>query len=349
MRLIPINIHKLAASLVPFVIFCVNTFAQAPILQVNASQPSYSRPSETFESRFNLRLRSDIQIVAGSTISAHRIRRIGVYHPQGPLLQSFDFDTAGTLLSETLHGLHEREYTITTAYSTKVGQDFRYVKLYYRSDTLMRIDTVSYVSVSLPDTGGVCDCGYMKTTSWKLGKLMNEQNAYFNEKYLDKEMNRLNRTAIGIEDYGNSEMVVYLKNRLKTNYEGEVLFHARTSNYCMNSQCVACCPPPIETTHDGEAFNEPIWHNQIGCASSTRLLDSPSTFKMNYNESGLPIEVISFNHYTVWEQYTPPPTKPDSTSIWTGTGTVSVSRPRQIQATKTSESLTARIKYDFFE
>jgi hypothetical protein len=149
----------------------------------------------------------------------NRVKAIHLYYQGKDKVQSFEFDTTGKMIGGMdPHGLRRwKDFTDKT--------DRRFIiNEYYDSNTgLQKKDSTVHIPKIVKHKDTTFSYQRMERYSYKTGNHINERNIKYNEKYLKK------RVESDISEYDDSKVKgrIYLKEPLKTNYEGNRLYLCR--------------------------------------------------------------------------------------------------------------------------
>ena len=250
---------------------------------------SWSFPSYTFESQFNLwtQYRPLINIKNRTAAKANHVRKVTVKGLDEQLLAEFELDTAGNPLSTLYYGKLNTRYHY---YPETPGLD--YVVSWSRNGSLMRQDFVFSYFDTITGESGPCPCSYTRTVTWKRGFLLNEQNTYYNEKYEDVVISKDHSgwaNWFTIAPFGQEEEHVYFSTPFKTHYAPLEMIKTKEVVQCGYEECDACCPENRQEFLVEEAgFYEPVFmQERMFCGNSLYPAFSHH-LQLAYNEKGLP-------------------------------------------------------------
>lgn len=210
----------------------------------------------------------------------------------------------GYFVENTENKFSDKEYTKITRYYN------------YSRTQLLRIDSTTYLTREYNNGDSIIGYSFIYNRSYKSGSLINDQNRYYNSKYLNKEIDpNVFSYKVLVSDALIIENNVYFKDPFKTDYDSLELYLSlserrieNTFGYLKsngNSFEIENSEHPflknqemLDFRHchtDGESFNEPTFTNYQSVSIDNTNYEYNNGYKKgyDYNDSGLITE-----HYT---------------------------------------------------
>lgn len=159
-----------------------------------------------------------------------RVKTVKIWSlPGRVLLFELEVDRTGGIIQQ---GLVTRKYFRTKRNFALGDTVTAEVTTYFADGKVVRTDSLVFTNIRYRDG----DSNIVKSTTHyvtsKSGKLINEEHAYYNQKYLGKKIKcpGLYKTWTGSVKYAPDRKTVLLRKRLKTNYKDDemYLFSSRT-------------------------------------------------------------------------------------------------------------------------
>lgn len=192
--------------------------------------------SYTFNQRYSFN--DYFKFYLGSTgyYKLKNVKKMEVYDASGKtLFYLLELDTAGKILRTGQLG---NQYFTTVEYIIGKSSEQASIVRCYQGNELMRADTNYYKEYHYKNTDTLISFSRRTYVTYKKGELINEQNAYYNENYLNKEItinNPILTTCLTYDKRGKliSEKPdnIYLKKKLKTDYDTSLLYKCRIQIY----------------------------------------------------------------------------------------------------------------------
>lgn len=171
-----------------------------------------------------------VQPPDNGTYTSKGVKTIKIWSATDPvLLFELQMDSAGGIIRQ---GIITRKYFRTKRTFTQGDTVTAEVTTYFADGKVVRTDSLAFMNNRYTDG----DSDIVKSTTHyvvsRSGKLLNEEHAYYNQKYLNKktECPGLYKTWTGSVRYAPDRKTVLLRKRLRTNYKDDemYLFSSRT-------------------------------------------------------------------------------------------------------------------------
>jgi hypothetical protein len=192
--------------------------------QLRVEVPSAMPPTFNY-SAFDRQFQAEASmvVVEGSPAfySERHIREITARSMDSSIFWKVQLDTAGKV---TFRGYRGDYFYITEQYKSNALSDTdTIITGYYRQERLMRLDTVITIRYSYDHADTIIKFASTNTISYYRGSLLNEQNQYYNGRYLHKKI----ANGIGAIPFPGGRpgrKHVYLHKRLRTDYNDTMLY-----------------------------------------------------------------------------------------------------------------------------
>ena len=179
-----------------------------------------------FNNRFYGFYQSEVKFGDAAFYKSKKVKSINVYSERKNKLYSFDLDIDGKVLKT---GVQEHYFKTSENYYDK---DSLYcsVTCYWQGEVLVRTDTNRLKQMEWKRNDTLLFCSERELKTNKIGYLINEQNRYYNEQYLNKKIKLENPPMmIHLEGEDYTKPRIYLKKPFKTNYDSLKMY--ATFNY----------------------------------------------------------------------------------------------------------------------
>jgi hypothetical protein len=177
-----------------------------------------------FANRYQSNYYSNYQLRSASEYKLKKVSKVELYDSNNQLCWMAELDTAGKITRSGIRGYY---YFIVTGSYVNPDNSYTSVVQYFDHQKLVRLDTI--ISASFSYTNADTSMHFSRRTHkiYKRGELINEQNEYYNEKYLNKPV-VIDRSSpfANIIYYGEdpNQPKVYLDKKLKHNYDSAKLY-----------------------------------------------------------------------------------------------------------------------------
>jgi hypothetical protein len=199
---------------------------QAPITVYvrNGTSPGFNY--NAFARRFQEESYMNVQLLNTALYHQQHIRKVELFHANdSSLFYSVTFDSNGRVLEERKKANY---FLISTQRRTDSIQHIdTLVQNYYRQSKLLRCDTLITQFFQYQQADSSISFSRQYNSIWYNGQLVNEQNEYYNQQFLNKKINP-NKSHNMVYDiaYGSKPKAqVYLQRRLKTNYDSSKMYN----------------------------------------------------------------------------------------------------------------------------
>lgn len=197
-------------------------FAQEGIINVYRNEGlSSGLYYNSFSKRFDPQAYMNVQVTKPEYYHQRSIKKVKLIQNDGSVFYSVEFDRNGRILEEKRKGNY---YTISNRLRTDTVKKLdTLIQQYFSENVLKRSDTfiTKYYSFQHKDTMISFSRQYSK--SWYNGGLINEQNSYYNQQYLNKKIKPNQGHGITYDmsplSGKKSKFHIYLHRKLKTNYD----------------------------------------------------------------------------------------------------------------------------------
>jgi hypothetical protein len=154
---------------------------------------------------------------------ARKIKKIELINNDKSIFWQMELDTSGRTVQLGRAGLY---YFITEQKHSDSHQSIdTVITSYFLQTKLMRIDTEITTRYSYHHADTTISFDRIYTINRYNGALLDEQNAYYNEHYLNKKLSQQQYAgAISITRSSKKETHIYLHKRLKTDYDSSKLY-----------------------------------------------------------------------------------------------------------------------------
>jgi hypothetical protein len=242
-----------------------------------------------FSNRYQVNYYSDYSLPRTSHYKQKKVKKVELYNTYNQVCWMAELDTAGKITKSGIRGYYY--FIVTESY---IGPNKEYITItkYFDQQKLVRADTS--VSVRFSFQRADTAMSFTRTTHkiYKRGELINEQNIYYNETYLNKPvLASSNSPWVMISLYGEDpdKPKVYFKEKLATHYDTAKLYYCQTKTfdhdfYASVDSGAADLRLEQIATHpfvkkyrnneeanyfvDGESFEEPSqYHEAMRCGS----------------------------------------------------------------------------------
>ncbi|MFA6150149.1 MAG: hypothetical protein WC716_02435 [Chitinophagaceae bacterium] len=203
-------------------LYPVLLFAQEEPINVYRNEGLSSGLSyNSFSKRFDPQAYMNVQLMKPEYYHLRKIQKVELIQNDGSVFYSVEFDRSGRILEEKRKGNY---YTISYRQHTDtVNNRDTLIQQYFSEDVLMRSDTfmTKYYSYRHKDT--LISFSRQYSNIWYNGGLINEQNSYYNQQYLNKKIKPNQGYGITYDmsplSGKKSKFHIYLHRKLKTNYD----------------------------------------------------------------------------------------------------------------------------------
>ncbi len=358
---------------------------QSVAQEVDIAYGQYMRSDYYYSPRFNDRYISNnyysFSLQGTAFYQQKKVKRVEIIDPYSQLFWMIELDREGKILKTGIKG---NPYFTTTQRMGNQETDTT-ITCYFQNDQLMKVDTsIVYV---FRYTHGDTTVSFNRTITktYKLGSLINEQNAYYNEKYLNKpllleqEYPMLILPVFVVDRKGrlvaakNDGPQVYLSEKLKADYDTSKLYLCQSNT--VNSDLYATgdggqtdlplkqlqkhafykyCQSGAEINSftDGEDFNEPSEsHRAMFCGSMLYNNYDYNATKEGYvhNENGLRDFMYSdfYPLDTAKTEAVKIPVDPNGLVIYQNPSAFHYQSPKRVSTPE--RIILFRFRYEYFE
>lgn len=201
----------------------------------NYSNPGYYS-TYTFNKRYNPIEYTQFSLHSTAYYALKNVKKMEVYdHTGSTLYFLLELDSLGKTVRSGTKSNHY--FTVVENFTDEKNGSGTICK-YFEKENLMRIDTNFYKEFTYKNADTSISFGRRTYITYKKGALINEQNDYYNETYLNKEVIINNSFEINIQVYDKKGNLVsekqdniYLKKKLKTDYDTSTLYLCKTEVY----------------------------------------------------------------------------------------------------------------------
>lgn len=155
-----------------------------------------------------------------------KIKKLELFQRNSILFYSVAFDSNGKILVETRKGTYF--YISKQNRTDSIRQRDTLILSYVRDSILMRIDTIVTQHYQYQSKDSLITFSRQQSSIWYLGALINEQNDYFNQHFLNKKIALNQGNGIGYAAVNRSGKKIthriYLHRRLKTDFDSSRLY-----------------------------------------------------------------------------------------------------------------------------
>jgi hypothetical protein len=216
----------------------------------------------------------------------NHVKKVWIYLGGAAKKPSFmcELDTAGNLI-KTGHQAGEG-YFIVQGSKPMDGSRATSFSAWYKDSALVRTDTFVYTNINRKERDTMFTCQHVSRKYHHRGDFLNNRNAYYNKRYLNKKLSIRQGPYISDTRPGK---VIYLRRALKTNFKSDSMYLSYHIEYLQNlftyrdsagRQIEIKSPLPLNTgayfyqpkilvALSGDNFQEPPEFHEPGlCASA---------------------------------------------------------------------------------
>lgn len=195
----------------------------------------------SFSKRFDPRAYMNVQVMNPEYYHQRKIKKVELIQNDGGVFYSVEFDRKGSILEEKRKGNH---YSISYRQRTDTFNKLdTLIQHYFSEEVLMRSDTfmTKYYSYRHKDT--LFSFSRQYRICWYNGALINEQNNYYNQQYLNKKIKPNQGHGITYDmsplSGKKAKFHIYLHRKLKTNYDSSKTYPYSSETIDINFSAAA--------------------------------------------------------------------------------------------------------------
>lgn len=265
-------------------------YSQQEAISVSVSDGfGYSMQYNSFEKHFDETSYINVWLSQPDVYHQKNIQKVELFaNNDNGLYYSAEFDRDGRIKEVKKKG----NYFLISRQTRKdsIRHTDTFIVSYYQQTKLMRTDTIVSQQIQYSNKDTLLSYTRTNTHSWYNGALLNEQNEYYNGKYLNKKIDLNAGSGMPVVLYQTRKgPKVYLRHKLKTNYDTgtmyssfhettDAAFFASTEFGKNQSDILQMKNHPFVKTYgkknnkkcftEGSCFVEPrIYFNNYGCGT----------------------------------------------------------------------------------